>query len=479
VPDSHGPPPRPGLAGLPHLRIEQVISELAATRHRLHILSTIDNPDQEGVVTAVMPASYDALNPDTARAYRLLSLHTGPDFSVGAAAALLDTGADTAGRLIDALDGASLLTETAAGRWGYHDLTRGHAREMAGRTDSAAERQAAIGRVIEYYLRASAAADLLVLPGRWRIAPAYGLPRLNPPAYASAVEALAWADTEQACLVQAQATAARLGQHALAWQFADTLWGWLLLTRDHGIWARTCETALASADACGDPQARYMARIRLAALDRGNGRYLTARAHAGQALADAQTAGNRDAAASSCEHIGLTWLDDGDPATAATWFERGLTWYTMAGGNPRGEAIMRRHLARARTRLDDYPAATAHLHTALGIFTGLGDTYGQAATLADIAGLHLAEGSPADAIAAMEQALPLAGQAASPFLLARTLTLLADALSQAGHNDQARDRLARASQLHDELRLPDSHQDRARVREVAARLPIRDDQEPR
>jgi hypothetical protein len=196
----------------PHLRIEQVTSELAAARHRLHVL---DTPDQERFVTAAMQTSYDDLDDAAARAYRLLSLHTGPDFT--AAAALLDTDTSTAGHLIAALSGASLLEETSPGRWGFHDLTGEHARETALRLDTARDRDAAAGRVIEHYLRASAAADLLVLPGRWRIAPAFGLPRLNPPAYASLAGALAWADTEQASLLQAQDTARDLGQHALAW----------------------------------------------------------------------------------------------------------------------------------------------------------------------------------------------------------------------------------------------------------------------
>jgi hypothetical protein len=168
-------------------------------------------------VTAAMATSYDDLDQDTARAYRLLSLHTGPDFTAGAAAALLDTDTGTAGQLITALAGAGQCGETAPGRWGYHDLARDHARDTARRCDPAPERDAATGRVIEHYLRASAAADLLVLPGRWRIAPAFGLPRLNLPAFAGTAEALAWADSEQASLLQAQATAARTGMHTLSW----------------------------------------------------------------------------------------------------------------------------------------------------------------------------------------------------------------------------------------------------------------------
>jgi 23S rRNA A1618 N6-methylase RlmF len=80
--------------------------------------------------------------------------------------------------------------------------------------------------VIDYYLRGSAAADLLVLPGRLQIAAAFGLPLCNPPAYASPAEALAWCDSEQANLLAAQEAAARSGLHATTWQFGDTLWGW-------------------------------------------------------------------------------------------------------------------------------------------------------------------------------------------------------------------------------------------------------------
>jgi hypothetical protein len=74
------------------------------------------------------------------------------------------------------------------------------------------------------------------------------------------------------------------------------------------------------------------------------------------------------------------------------------------------------------------------------------------------------------AVTAMEQAVPLAGQAASPFLLARTLTILAGALSQAGNTTWAPDRLTQASRLHGQLHLPGSRQVRAAARELAARL---------
>ncbi len=59
-------------------------------------------------MTATMQTSYDDLDPATARAYRLLSLHPGPDFTTSAAATLLDTDAGLAADVTAAPVSASL-----------------------------------------------------------------------------------------------------------------------------------------------------------------------------------------------------------------------------------------------------------------------------------------------------------------------------------------------------------------------------------
>jgi hypothetical protein len=209
----------------PHLPVGQVTRELDDARSRLHVL---DTPDEE--VTAAMQTSYDDLSPEAARAYRLLATCPGPSFTQQAAAALLDTDTATAAGLIGTLTGASLLEETSPGRWRYHDLTGEHARQLAVSTDTAGERVAAIARVTDYYLRGSAAADLLILPGRLRIAAAFALPVGAQPAHATPADALAWCDAEQANLLAAQQAAADLGLHTLAWLVSAFLpclgYGW-------------------------------------------------------------------------------------------------------------------------------------------------------------------------------------------------------------------------------------------------------------
>ena len=459
------------LATRPHLRIEQVTSELAAARHRLHVL---DTPDQERFVTAAMQTSYDDLDEATARAYRLLSLHTGPDFTAGAAAALLDTDTSTAGELIAALSDASLLEETSPGRWGFHDLTGEHARETALRLDTAQERDAAAGRVIEHYLRASAAADLLVLPGRWRIAPAYGLPRLNPPAYASLAEALAWADTEQASLLQAQDTAKDLGQHTLAWQFADTMWGWAGHRHDYPAWQAVCQTAAASARACGDPRAEVFALVRLASCHLARGQVQNASAIAEQAIRTAQASGDRAGEGSAREHAAICAMENGDYHTAIAHSTRGLHCWRAITAHERAEALLERILGRARAGLGDYQQAAAHLDTALAIFTRLDEQYHTARTLYVIAATRLAAGSgsqdAADAIRLLGQARPLMEAEDHPLSLSEILITLGEAHARTGNTSEARAALAEAAALQDQLGLPATHPARTRASALASKL---------
>jgi len=421
-----------------------------------------------------MQTSYDNLGQDTARAYRLLSLHTGPDFTIQAAAALLDTDTGTAGQLITALAEASLLQETAPGRWGYRDQAREHALETARRFEPGPERDAAIGRVIEYYLRASAAADLLILPGRWRIAAAYGLPRLNPPAYATTAEALAWADSEQASLLQAQETAARLGQHTLAWQFADTMWGWAGHRHDYPVWEAICRTAAESAIACGDPRAEVFSLVRLASCHLGQGQVEHALGLYEQAIRTAWASGDRAGEGSAREGAAICALETGDYQYALFHSNRGLQCWRSITAHERAEALMERMLGRAHAGLGDYQEAAARLDTALAIFTRLEERYHTARTLYVIAETLLAAGpgneNTAEAITLLGQARPLMEAEDHPLSLSEILIVLGQAHARAGDTSSARAALAEAATLQDQIGLPAAHPARERASALASTL---------
>ena len=115
---------------------------------------------------------------EAARMFRLLGLHPGPDITVPAAASLAGMRPAEARRLLRELARAHLITEHAPGRYAFHDLLRAYAAEQARDTDSEAERDAAIGRVLDHYLHTATRAALLLNPSREPVA-------LAPPSPAS------------------------------------------------------------------------------------------------------------------------------------------------------------------------------------------------------------------------------------------------------------------------------------------------------
>jgi tetratricopeptide (TPR) repeat protein len=448
----------------------RAVADLAAARSRL---TALDTPALEISVTASLDASYTALDPGTARAYRLMATNPGPDVTVPAAAALLDADEPAAEQLAVALAAASLIEETAPGRWRYHHLVREHAAGLAAQDDTAAERKAATARVIDYYLRGSAAADLLVLPGRLRIAAAFGLPILNPPAFATTADALAWCDAEQAGLLEAQKAAAALGLHATAWQFGDTLYGWSTHRHDYAAWQAICEQAVASARACRDARAEVFCAIRLVSCHVASGDTAAATPVAEQSVRTAWANGDRAGEGSAREHAGVCAMASGRNEDAVAHFTRALDCWRRITSHRRAEAIVHRQLGRALYNLGRADEADEHLKTALAIFTELGENYHQARTLYVIAMNRLADGQPESAVEAvsrLERALPLMEAEDHPLSLSELLTALATAYARIGDIAQARACLDRAAELQQQLNLPDSHPARAQTRFTASQL---------
>jgi hypothetical protein len=108
-------------------------------------------------VAAAFDLSYQDLTLGQQRMFRRLGLHPGTDIDLRAAAALDDAELARARRDVEALYDHSLLTEPAHGRYRMHDLIRNHARSLAD-ADPAADRDAAVDRWLEYYLRCVRAA---------------------------------------------------------------------------------------------------------------------------------------------------------------------------------------------------------------------------------------------------------------------------------------------------------------------------------
>jgi DNA-binding SARP family transcriptional activator len=122
------------VSRFPETSLEEFVAELESAR--LDALSDFADVD----VRAVFSWSYRALDEESARMFRLLSVHPGQDFDISAAAALAGVPVVHARRLMERLVADHLVQTRSLGRYCLHDLLRAYAAELCGDDEEAALR---------------------------------------------------------------------------------------------------------------------------------------------------------------------------------------------------------------------------------------------------------------------------------------------------------------------------------------------------
>ena len=359
----------------PAWTLGDVAADLADARDRLELIAAEDTS-----VAAAFDLSYQDLSPDQQRLFRRIGLHPGTDVDARAAAALDGTDAGLARRNMAALYDHYLLAEPARGRYRMHDLIREHARALAA-ADPAPDRDAALGRLLDYYLAATRAAAGL-LPQE---------------------EALAWLEAERANVHAAADYAASHDRPGQACGLSEAMSEFF---RRHGHW----DQALAL--------------------------------H-GTALEAARRVGDRLAEASTLSHLGRIRHWSGERPTAVAAYTRALELYRDLGDRP-AEASTVYQLGVLQYYLDDYPAADAGLARALELYQDLGDRLGVAATLRELGIVRALSGDLHAAAARLEQSLELYPGLGDPIGEAKTLMDLGEVLSDIGDYPAATANLTRA-----------------------------------
>ncbi|WP_308380069.1 tetratricopeptide repeat protein [Streptomyces sp. ISL-43] len=188
-----------------------------------------------------------------ARLFRMLGLLPGGSFDEYLAAALTDVPVRGAREMLEDLVDAHLVQQPTAGRYRLHDLVHQHARQACAQQDPQAERERALGRFLDYYVHAAAAADAampVLSPGR---APSAGRPPAALPRFTDKHAALAWLVSEYENLIAVFETAAAVGADAHVCELPRFL---------RAYFARRCgtthlnylfERSLAAAQRLGDP----------------------------------------------------------------------------------------------------------------------------------------------------------------------------------------------------------------------------------
>jgi tetratricopeptide (TPR) repeat protein len=329
----------------PAHQLAALVAELNDSRHRLDAL---DTGDAMMNVRAVFSWSYQRLSPGAARLFRLIGLHPGPDISISAAASLAGLPVTQARPLLTELASVHLLTEQPIGRFGYHDLLRAYAAELAGA--EADDHAAALLRVLDHYLGTARAANMLLYPSR-------GTVPLPPPQDGAGADPLGdpeqagnWLRQERLVLLGALAKAAELGLDVHAWQIAFYLARFFDFGGYWDDWARAQEVAVIAAARLDDANA--LARTHLSATYAclKLGEEQQARTHATRALELFERRGDRNGLARAHLALHKVHEKDNDYAAGFEHVQYALILY-WATANRTGLAIA----------LDDTGFCHAHL----------------------------------------------------------------------------------------------------------------------
>ncbi len=394
-------------------------ADLAAARDRLELMHA-----ENVSVAAAFNLSYQDLTAGQRRLFRALGLHPGTDIDAYAAAALTRTGLATARRYLECLYGQHLITEPATGRYRLHDLIREHARALASAAD-AGWRQAAAGRLLDYYLHTALAASGHIGP---RYIAAGPRPTVRPPGCAPPVstlrQAFEWLDTERANLHAAVSYAEASGhpRHAVAIPAAMASFLAARCHRDQGLVLH--QQALAAARRAGDRPGQARALIDLCAFQGMTTDHRAGAATAQQALDLFRELGDRAGQAGALHCLGMLHRRAGDLPAAATSQQQALSLFRDVG-HQLGLAVVLNELATVQSDTGDCPAAADSLRQALDIFRDLGHQPGQGDALAILGRVHRMAGDLPAAAAAQQQAQALYRDLGDQYNFAITLHELA------------------------------------------------------
>jgi len=439
-------------AASPRLLLTGVAEELYESRGGLDALNAGESQTN---VRAVFSWSYNALSPAAARLFRLLSLHAGPDIGVSAAASLAAGALSGTRVLLAELARAHLLTEVGHGRFAFHDLLRAYARELADAHDPAADKRAAVRRVLDHYLHTAYRGDELLRPGREdtiALAPATAGAALQ--RLADHRKALSWFDTEYQNLLSALRQAAAKGFDVHTWQLAWTLASYFD-RRWHWHDAVTClRLALDAAKRIGDLRGQAVTHSCLAYAWISLKRHDEAQSHLAQAFQLYEELGDKTGQAETHRRLARAF-DKRDDALALEHAERSLELFRAAGQRT-GEGRALNAVGWFHVKLGDPEEGLVHLQRALVLQKQNDDTFNQADTLDSIGAAYLLLGRHEEAAAHYRQALELYREFGDRYAETDTLACLGDTYLAAGDAESAGAAWRNALAVLDDLGHPDA-----------------------
>jgi DNA-binding SARP family transcriptional activator/Tfp pilus assembly protein PilF len=434
-----------------------------------HSLDALVEGDAAVDIRATFSCSYRTLSAEAARMFRLFALYPGTHLTRDAAASLAGLSGTAVSQVLAELSRAHLITEHAPGKFGFHGLLWAYATELVHAADPSSDRQAALHRMFDHYLRAAYDAAVLVDPYRTTFTLVSPLPGVQFAQFASGDEALAWFATERPTLLAIIQQAGRAGFYAHCWQIAWALADDLFFRADwHGLTVAH-HAALDAATRLGDPVGMAHAHRGLAGAATSAGQRDVAYGHLRQALSFFQQAGRPVDQAHIIRNLGMVMRKTGRFTEALEILVSALELCRAAGSRP-GYARTLTGIGALRAMLGDYEQALIDCQQALVLLEDLDDVHTQGDALHVIGYCHYRLGRYSQAASHYQQALDRYRKIGDHSYAAQGLIDMGEAYVAAGAFNAARATWTDASQILAELAGPDADSLSAQLRNLAAAI---------
>jgi DNA-binding SARP family transcriptional activator/tetratricopeptide (TPR) repeat protein len=436
------------VAERPLARIGDLVNELSTD-----LLDCED--DEEATLRTVFAWSYNALEADAARLFRLLALHPGTSISPEAAGALIDAGTHDSERLLNVLAKAHLINHDTARRYRFHDLLRLYAGDRVREEESAHHNGDAQRRLLDWYLLSAVNAATSLDPQR---PPVPDLPvpgTVEPRTFRDDAEAMRWCESERSNFAALTRFAAANGFPRRAWQLPGTVLDALGRYGRQDDMLELNHIALASAREDRHPMGQIGSLNNLGAIYFARHDHPRATANVEAALKLAREAGYLDAETICLHNLGSIRLAAGDIDTAVRLYHRVLG-VCRSDPNPAGEASTLHRLGDAHRQAHRYGEAITHYRDALAIRQRIGSARGEGTTHAVLAATFLETGAPETALWHCRQALAIFDRIRDDVARCDTLVTCADVRRELGMyrdaTQDAQDAIALSEEIADSVR---------------------------
>ncbi|MFJ9781338.1 AfsR/SARP family transcriptional regulator [Amycolatopsis sp. NPDC101161] len=443
-------------AQFPDLALDEFVASLDTD-----LLGSFDLADGEGTnIRSVFSYSYQALEPSTARLLRLLGLPTGVDFTAPAAAAVAGLDLAAIRPKLETLAAAHLLAQPRPGRYQFHDLIRAYAGEVASQVDTASQRDAALDRLLDWYLASALNASRRMRPERY-----YRLLELDDLAgglsFAGYHDALDWFGEEYGNLIAA-VHLARRWRDDICWKLAWLLQSYFVTRSRLDDWRSVFAVALEAARASGHRPGEAGILSGLGVVNGVAREYDESRRYLEQVLAIQRELGAREGEARAQYNLAMAAHNLDDYAWA---YEHGMQALEIVRSLGLGafEASVLRALGDICTSMGDHDQALRLADAALAILGPDGEPVDTRFTL-HTRGLALVGlGRVAEGIAVIRESVSMFFEMGEPYEAADVLAQLGAIHLRQGDRALARECWVRSVRLLTELGHPDADDVRAKL----------------